>query len=297
MRLERRGDLEDALILYFQVAHDPSASDGQKRDARRAGARCVEGLGGQAPARMALKALELVDHGSVDDGLKIAGAAVEAGPDHHSAWGVKGALEIELEMPEAGVESLREALAIEPGCDECRLNLAIGLLRSGRPEESGALFELLDGLSLQRGQAALGLADSLRDQGRYSEAKVVYGQLLETEWEYEALSGLGYSCLESNEWEEGVRWYELAAKHSPSNSDAWHNVGAGCFQIKAYAEAVAAYSIAIDLDPFAIDALISRAEIRVLLGDKGGARRDLLRALEIDPGNKEASVALDDIRS
>jgi tetratricopeptide (TPR) repeat protein len=79
-----------------------------------------------------------------------------------------------------------------------------------------------------------------------------------------------------------------ALRRAPDLPEAHANLGVALFLMGRFADARDALDQAIALGDQTADVLSNRAAAREALGDRQGAREDLRRALEIDPGCKAA---------
>ena len=80
--------------------------------------------------------------------------------------------------------------------------------------------------------------------------------------------------------------HKLAAMHPTAST--YHHIGHVEAYLRQAKEALAAFDLALSLDPNYVPALVERGRVRVATGDYQNARADFQRALEIEPDNGAA---------
>ena len=101
-------------------------------------------------------------------------------------------------------------------------------------------------------------------------------------------------------WEGQLDAAALEWKHivtiAPADPDNWIALASVYWRRGNPKQALAAVTTALDLDPARADAHVVRGRALLALEDSTGARREFQRAVELDPGNKEAKAARDSLK-
>jgi tetratricopeptide (TPR) repeat protein len=148
------------------------------------------GLFALAECRMAL--------GAFDGDLTILGTRPTRAVDAARWWVLRGRLQEAWGAPDEAVESLRQAVASDPACQEAHFRLGQAFLRRGRPEEAGPFLER---------------ADALRERERNLRSKLA--RLPERVLDADTAEQLGHLCLEAGLHTEARAWFEQAIRLEP----------------------------------------------------------------------------------
>lgn len=151
-----------------------------------------------------------------------------------------------------------------------------------------------------RGKELLNNGARLLHMQRPSEA----AQMLEDAWQIlpdsvDVAINLGGAYIMQRRWRKAVRHLEAAADRWPDHAMVWLNLAAaylGPLEIAgpaAQQRAIEAYKRALICDPMTPNANYSLGLIFKERGDYGCAATHFLRALEVDPDDRDARSLLD----
>jgi tetratricopeptide (TPR) repeat protein len=230
-----------------------------------------------------------------------------------SAWGALG-------QTDKAIESWRQALALNPGFFEARINLGIALGQSGRldeavdcfrkavaahPRESGAhnnlglallnlgrfaeaqaCFEKAVALAPGDAIAHNSLGNALQSQNRLDEAIASYQRAVAMLPGFAAAHhNLGGALRDSGFIEEAVASFEAALRVNPGSAETHNNLGTALQELGRLDEAAAALETATRLRPDLADAHFNLHALRLSQGDPDGALRCLQTAASMQPAD------------
>jgi len=95
--------------------------------------------------------------------------------------------------------------------------------------------------------------------------------------------------------EAAAEWKEVLTI-APYDADNWLGLASVYWRQGNPKQALIAANKALDVDPNRADAHLFRGRALLVLQDSMGARREFQRAIELDPGDKEAKSALDSVK-
>ncbi|QTA90303.1 SPOR domain-containing protein [Desulfonema magnum] len=98
----------------------------------------------------------------------------------------------------------------------------------------------------------------------------------------------GVSSLKSRQCDEAIAAFSITIEIIPDDFEAYHNRGVAWFYKKDYDKAIADYSKALEINPNYAEAYYSRGGAWFHKGDYDRAIADCTRALEINPNDFEA---------
>lgn len=173
------------------------------------------------------------------------------------------------------VEDYQQAIQTNPYSAGPHINLARVYYSQNRLETALASLNKALDITPKSGQALLIKALIEHDLHRNKEAFASINKAIE----YAPRSSLAYynraiMYAEKGDLSAALQDYEQAARISPSNVFIRYNAGITYLEAKRYREAADALSYAIALYPQFARAYSLRAKVRLLLGDKAGARLD-----------------------
>ena len=143
---------------------------------------------------------------------------------------------------------------------------------------------------LQR-EAELAMANK-----RWRRAVEIYTRLIvepgspappESRFTYHLNRGLALRAMGRSK--EALEDYLAAAELNPTSWKPHHNRGLIYAQdLQNFSEAVAAFDLALTLNPMDVDSLVARGAARGSAGDSEGSKQDLEAAISLQPDNMEA---------
>ncbi len=193
----------------------------------------------------------------------------------------------------AGIDLIRQALAIEPGNADFHNNLGMALLDSKRSSEARDAFASAIKCRPRFAAAQFNLANLLREAGEHDDAERHYRKALRAEPEFtDALNNLGNLLRESGKAQEATALFRKLTRIKPEFPFGHFNLGLALQAQQDYIGAVAAFERAIELDSGQVqfwDALGSCQRMRGALLE---AREAYVRALDMDSEDPQRLVAL-----
>jgi protein O-mannosyl-transferase len=142
-------------------------------------------------------------------------------------------------------------------------------------------------------EAQIGLAETLRDEGRLDEAIEYYRQALETLTDPGLLNNFGLTLAERGNFDEAVAVYRQGLEIDPNSAMILGNLGAAQAQRGKFTEAAQSFRRAIECDPKQPDPHVNLARVLFNLGQIDEAIAQCRLALDIDPNHAAAHQGLD----
>lgn len=248
------------------------------------------------------EALELQQNGALEEAETVYREILSLRPRHFDALQLLGALALQSDRYDEGVELLNKAASIDPRQAHVHSNLAFALnalglhdaalaaankalaLKSGfadalnnrgmalaglnRPDEALAAFEKALGAKADFPEAWSNRSCALRDLGRPEDAVVSCDQALALRPHYaQAWSNRGNALSDLNRPLEAQASYERALAASSALADAWNNLGLTFVDMNRHADALACYERALSLSPDAAETHWNRALCLLQTGD------------------------------
>jgi tetratricopeptide (TPR) repeat protein/serine/threonine protein kinase len=140
-------------------------------------------------------------------------------------------------------------------------------------------------------ETVLLLANALYESGGKEQATALLRQAcLHHPDDWYLSNWLGWWCQSAQppRYDEAIRYYTACMVARPRNAYVLHGIAEGLTGKKAFAEAIAVLSRAIELKGDFWDARVRRAEAYLKLGEVDKAFADYSKAIELDPKNHRA---------
>ncbi|XP_030643573.1 uncharacterized protein ttc6 [Chanos chanos] len=191
--------------------------------------------------------------------------AIQIQPKSVRAYLYRGALKYHLKMYKGAVEDLTTAIKIDNTCSFAYYNRAV-------------CYQMLKNYEL-----------ALRDYG------IVLLLPSQKETDLRVLINRGLLYMELNDHHNALQDFEEAAVKCPEDSSIYHTLGVYHHRLGQLEEAVKAYSQAIRLNPFFLDAYVGRGNVFMDYGHAQAtkqAQRDFLSALHLNPLCSSARISL-----
>jgi Tfp pilus assembly protein PilF len=170
-------------------------------------------------------------------------------------------------------ESYRRTLVLEPTHHSARLALAWTLRDLGHSTEAEAECRQLLAVNRNDALAWSALATVLRQQSRLTEAETAYRKALELNPAYGAARhNLGALLCQLERAEEALAELDRALVLGVRSRELFVNRGHALLKLDQPPAAEQAYIRAVELEPWDVEAQLSLARLRYMLGDDGFAR-------------------------
>ncbi len=198
---------------------------------------------------------------------------------------------------EEALARYRQALEIDPLDQLANEEVVTLLRRQGREAEArqflAAAFEKAAG----QVQAMNQLAVVALRQGWAPQAEALLRQVLEADpGNAGVLANLAASLMQQRRVEEASRVMREALVRDPENARNYYNLGAMLAEQGRIDEALESFNKAAEKGLRSARVHVAAAKMRFRLGDRAGAARDLEKALELEPGDAEATQLLQVLR-
>lgn len=152
-------------------------------------------------------------------------------------------------LVEQSVSAYERALELSPADVAANLNLAGALLTLDRPEDAEEPALRAVAADPTSGAARLALASAYDGQRRFEDAIVEYRQAAELiDLNADTLLGYSQALARAGRVEEGEQVLEQLALIEPS-APAFERLGAARFRLRQYDQSLAAYRLALEIDP------------------------------------------------
>jgi Flp pilus assembly protein TadD len=190
-----------------------------------------------------------------------------------------------MDMPAAKADTTATALN----------NLGLRYLQGDRPEEAVRAFERALELEPALMTARNNLANALMRVGRHEEAHAELERIVGRDPDYAVgWMNLGLCRLRLDDPAGAIAALERAAELEPRDPRVLRNLGFAQLEATAFQDAGETFTRSLELDETAA-ARFGLGVARGRLGDFPGARRELERALELQPDHAAARRALDSL--
>jgi len=172
-------------------------------------------------------------------------------------------------------------------------NLGLSLLAQGKDEEAESAFRRALGLDPDLNAARNNLATVLLRMGNVTAAEPELEEALRRDPKYaQAWMNLGLCRLRAGQTREAVEALKQARKFEPGDPRILRNLGFALLEAKEPGQAARAFTESLAGEDVA-SAHFGLGMALLAEGDGAGARRELTRTLEMEPGHTRARRALD----
>ena len=223
-----------------------------------------------------------------------------------------------------------KAIRAYPDYDKALRNLGRAYYMKGIYDSARAVFEKSLELDPDNTDVYNNIGLSYYNEGRFDEAKEIFGRAIEIDPGYiEPYINMGNTLAREGKPEEAETYFRQALDIDPENAAVHLNLGNACFSLGRYDEAIVRYLEALRINPDIAgaetylgmaytalgrtgeavghlrkalakrDTFDARYLLGVILKDQGAhkeAFEHLSRAVELDPGNRDARARLDELQ-
>ncbi len=208
-------------------------------------------------------------------------------------FAARGLLFHKMNRDDAALAEFRRALEVDPLDQLANEQMVTVLRRQGREREAqeflAGAFEKAAGQVTAMNQLAV---VALR-QGWPQQAEDLLRRVLESDpGNPGVLANLAASLMQQRKVDEALAAMRQAVEREPENARNHFNLGAMLAEQGRFSEALAAFDAAAENGLRNARVYVAAAKMRFRLGDRAGTERDLRKALEIEPGDPEATQLL-----
>jgi Tfp pilus assembly protein PilF len=242
------------------------------------------------------RATALLKEGKAADAAALLGAILAREPKHAVAAHLLGLALKDTGDWAQGEEWLRFSIGLEPGRGEFHANLGNLLRKREKYAPAEAAYRKALQLLPQHRPARRGLAQTLNDLERPAEAEEQCRVLLASDGsDAEAWEILALALTSLERMEEAERAHRRAIELNPNDAVAHHNLGALLVRLQR-SEAMASLQAARTLGADGYEAAYNRGQAALNEGDLDSAEAAFSRAVELQPFQLEAQRTLAAIR-
>lgn len=212
-------------------------------------------------------------------------------PDNFDALHLMGVLARQGGAPEAAVELIGRAIALDAGKAIAHCNLGAALQDAGRQQEALASYERALALQPAYPMALANRGNALRKLGRLEEALASYDAALALQPAYpEALGNRGIALHLLGRRAEALDSFGRSLTLNPNLAESYCGAAVTLQSLGRHEEASEAYRNAIEAKPSYADAWTSYGTLMQRSGDYEGALDCHEHALSLRPGSAPAHL-------
>jgi len=231
---------------------------------------------------------------NVVEAIELFRQAIQVDPDYAAAHAGLGEALWErwkdVNAPELADEAeaaCRRAVSLEGSAAAGHVCLGTVLLRTGKPAQAAAEFDLARELDPSNDDAFAGLAEAYEELGELELAEESYQAAIRMRPHYwGGYSRLGLFYYHHGRNEEAIEAFEEVVRLAPESYRGYSNLGAAHYRNGDWREAARLFRRAIEINPDDFVAVSNLAVIEFFfLEDYAAAAERFERANELEPGN------------
>jgi tetratricopeptide (TPR) repeat protein/SAM-dependent methyltransferase len=207
-----------------------------------------------------------------------------------------GIIALQRGQPEAAIDMIGRALAVNNRVPDCHYNLAFALQALGRSNEAVGHYQQATKLKPDYVEAHTNLGNALKDVGRYDDAAASYERVIGLKPSAEAHYNLANALAPLGRWEEATTHYQRAIALKPDLAGAHNNLANALVRQGRSDEAVIHFQRALALDPSLVEAHVNLGTTLLEQGKMDTAAAQLERALSINSNFADAHANLGNVR-
>jgi Tfp pilus assembly protein PilF len=250
-----------------------------------------------APEVLMQQAHELLRQRRLGEAEHVCRQLLERAPRAAEAVHLLGLIRKEAGAVSEGEQLLRQSIAMLPNRGEFHANLANLLRRAGRLAEAADSYRTALALDRTHRPARLALAWTLRDLGQHSAAESECRQLLARDQrDAQAWTALATVLRQQQRFAEAESAYRRALELQPAYGVARHNFGALLCEMERAEEALAELDRAQALGVRSRELFVNRGHSLLKLNQLVAAQQAYVQAIELEPWDVEAQLSLARLR-
>jgi tetratricopeptide (TPR) repeat protein/SAM-dependent methyltransferase len=277
------------------VSGQPLNEDAMSRKDRPARRKLGNEAAGESDQVQGLFALALRQHqaGQVGDAERLYRAVLAQAPQHDRSLYFLGLLALQLGRPQAAIEWIAKAVALNDRMPEWHYNLAFAYQSVRRFDEAAAHYRRAATLNPSDAKIHTNLGNVLTEQGKLVEAAQCYRQAL-------ALGAdAGLTCCNlanvlgrQARWAEAIEHYDRALALQPDVPQILTNSAIALSAVGRHEEAVARHERALSLDPKLIEPRMNLGAALQARQQLDGALAQYRSVIALRPEHAEAHNAI-----
>ncbi|MCT7952449.1 tetratricopeptide repeat protein [Ancylothrix sp. C2] len=227
--------------------------------------------------------------GEYEEAIESLNQAIAIQPDNYLAFSLRAVSQDKLGRYEEAIESLNQAIAIQPDDHEAFYNRAILQANLGRYEEAIDSYNQAIAIQPDFHEAFYNRGVSQAKLGRYEEAIDSFNQAITIKPDkHEAFYNRGISQNNLGRYEEAIDSYNQAIAIQPDKHEAFNNRGNLQNNLGRYEEAIDSFNQAIAIQPDFHQPFNNRGVSQAKLGRYEEAIDSFNQAIAIQPDFHEA---------
>lgn len=206
-----------------------------------------------------------------------------------------GIIALQRGQPQAAIEPIGRAIAIDGRDPECRYHIAVAFQSLGRLDE--AVTEYREAIRLKRDyvDAYSNLGKALLQTGALAEAIATYERIIALRPSAEAHCNLANVFARSGRLDDAVTHFRRALTLKPDFVAAHNNLANALSGLGRPDEAIAHFQKALALDPNLVEAHVNVGNVLLAQGKQAEAVAQFERALAVNPNFPDAHANLGNV--
>jgi tetratricopeptide (TPR) repeat protein len=255
---------------------------------------CIDNVIPDAAREQAAFCAQYISENKIDEAEARAKLAIEYAPKYGEAWNCRGLVEYHRGHLDLAIEYFKRSIAYQEDFAEAYNNIGAVFMNEKR-EYGQAEDEFRQALEIDPGfvNARVNLGLALLYQGRDTDARDQYLRCLELQPNAcDCRMGLGVIALNKKDWAEARTQFEKHTQICPENAPGYYNLGYAQYQLGRCQEAYNAFVTALVLKPDYIEARKNLVIAMDCLGKQDSAVERLMGKIRDNPGDPELHYKL-----
>jgi tetratricopeptide (TPR) repeat protein/SAM-dependent methyltransferase len=206
-----------------------------------------------------------------------------------------GIIALQRGQPQAAVETIGQAIAVDDRIPDCHYNMAFALHALGRSREAVGHYQRAVKLKPDYVEALTNLGNVLRELGSFHDAAASYERVIALKPSAEAHYNLANVLSQLGRLDEATRAYRRALELNPDLVGAHNNLANALVARGQADEALIHFQRALALNPNLVEARVNLGTTLLQQEKSDAAAAEFERALSIDPNFADAHANLGNV--
>jgi tetratricopeptide (TPR) repeat protein/2-polyprenyl-3-methyl-5-hydroxy-6-metoxy-1,4-benzoquinol methylase len=254
--------------------------------------------GSRAPDAAGLFALAVRHHqaGQLAEAENLYRQVLAADARHVASLHHLGIIALQRRQPQAAIDPIGRALAVDGGIPDCHYNMAFALQALGRMEEAVRHYREAVRLKPDYTDAHTNLGNVLKQLGRIGDAAASYERVVALAPSAEAHYNLANTLVELRRLDDAVSHFQRALALKPDLVWAYNNLANALVTQGRLDDALPHFQRAVELDPALAEARVNVGTTLLAQGKLDAAAAQLERAVGINANFADAHANLGNVR-